>query len=405
MICCSDTNPLRAWRKTTVICWSSRGIHQTKGTLSRYFVTKSGKTHNYNMRLGLKKMSCWSNVIFFQTKIKQAQCLSGYSIYLHCYINSNTSRICMVTLTWCAWAASLLIFYTKVSLTSNNFWFRYLQNSCTRNNDLFNQSHRSCERQLSIEDSSFFDMDAFSSIEEVSPLFQQEQEGVDLTASLPKVDSFIIPKHEDSFYLKFMNLEDLKTPTENENPVRLKRWLKRQDRELCDLVLTFNSGVENHLFNCLEKCEKSRSFWNSIRSHMQTDRKPQYLQERYRKLCSNQKLNQKELSLLSDKYDKTSVDKFRILFPGKSAETLKTLINQFKARDSERINTWQGNPTKNIVKVDPFDKCWITSDVPESDQNWPSINSKLEYLFRFLSIFHLSHETNLPISILSILKY
>jgi hypothetical protein len=116
------------------------------------------------------------------------------------------------------------------------------------------------------------------------------------------------------------------------------------------------SGVSKHLVKgCLQVSEETRNSWNVIRSTLKTSRSIDWLQSRYFKLLGNQSLNTKEMSLLSDKYDTIPVEKFRVIFPGKSKETLATLIESFKARatlkaqDFKKLNT--NSKTKNSNKV------------------------------------------------------
>jgi hypothetical protein len=116
------------------------------------------------------------------------------------------------------------------------------------------------------------------------------------------------------------------------------------------------SDVSEHLvISNLQVSEKSKDVWYIIRSMLKTSRSIDWLQSRYFKLLGNQCLNTKEMCLLSDKYDTIPVEKFMVVFPGKSKETLNTLIKSFKARatlkaqDFKKLNT--NSKTKNSEKV------------------------------------------------------
>lgn len=74
-----------------------------------------------------------------------------------------------------------------------------------------------------------------------------------------------------------------------------------------------------------------------IKDKLQTSRSIDFLQSRYYKLLSNQKLNSKEAALLADKYDTVSIDKFMVIFPGKTKETLTSLISELRSKERKRI--------------------------------------------------------------------
>jgi hypothetical protein len=182
-----------------------------------------------------------------------------------------------------------------------------------------------------------------------------------LLDDFPKVESFILPKEEDNLYSNKTSVNhtiDLQTPTGSKSHKRLRRWLKCEDRKMIQVIsdLTFMRGVSDNLVkDCIEVSEETRNIWNVIRSMLKTSRSIDWLQSRYFKLLGNQSLNTKEMSLLSDKYDTIPVEKFMIVFPGKSKETLTTLIESFKARatlkaqDFKKLNT--NSKTKNSSKV------------------------------------------------------
>lgn len=163
---------------------------------------------------------------------------------------------------------------------------------------------------------------------------------------LPKLDSFIIPKDEDDIMTKLnqIDLDQSKLSTVSRMPIdptkgRLKRWLKGQDRAMVKSILDLCEAEkvqESQLFENLEQSEDTKRVWTCIKDKLDTDRSIEFLQSRYYKLKRNQKLNNKEMSLLSDKYDQIPIKQLMVVFPGKSKETLLSLITQLKQKD--RVN-------------------------------------------------------------------
>lgn len=86
----------------------------------------------------------------------------------------------------------------------------------------------------------------------------------------------------------------------------------------------------------IKKSEDSLNAWSLVKSKLNTDRPIKFLQQRYQKLVKSQDLNQKELSLLSVQYNKLPIEKFMIIFPGKSFKTISNLIKKFEAKSIEK---------------------------------------------------------------------
>lgn len=93
-----------------------------------------------------------------------------------------------------------------------------------------------------------------------------------------------------------------------------------------------------HLLLDVEHHEDSKRAWEVLKTTMNTDRSIEFLQSRYRRLISNQKLNTKEMALLNDQFDKKSIEEFMIIFPGKSSDTLSMLISKLQKKHEEKVN-------------------------------------------------------------------
>lgn len=183
-------------------------------------------------------------------------------------------------------------------------------------------------------------------------------EMVNLLDEIPNIESFILPKSGDDLYSKLLyesnenHTIDVHNQSESETQnKRVKRWLKNEDRKLIQSIFELTSKKEidkNLLKSSLQLNKEAGDAWNVIRSMLNTNRSIDFLQSRYYKLLSNQSLNTKEMSLLSDKYDAISVDKFMVIFPGKTKETLNTIIKSFKTRDAlKATNLKQFNADRN----------------------------------------------------------
>ena len=119
---------------------------------------------------------------------------------------------------------------------------------------------------------------------------------------------------------------------------RLKRWLKEQDRELfviiCELISS-HSVKEDVLSLDITQSKECKRIWKLIKSKIVTNRNAAFLQMRYLKLTKHQSFSSKDLNLLSFHYDKMSIEKLMIMFPGKSKDTITKMINSFKAKSEE----------------------------------------------------------------------
>ena len=136
----------------------------------------------------------------------------------------------------------------------------------------------------------------------------------------------------------FCNSSDLK---ESKESWRLKRWLKDQDRELFKVIyelIKSNTVSENSLSLDIDRFKESKQSWMLIKSKIITDRSISFLQMRYLKLTNNQKFNSKDLNLLSINYSKFSIENLMIMYPGKSKETILSLIKNFELKSEEAKN-------------------------------------------------------------------
>lgn len=68
---------------------------------------------------------------------------------------------------------------------------------------------------------------------------------------------------------------------------------------------------------------------------MNTEREIEFLQLRYRKLVRNQKLNKHELLYFSENYAHIPLEKFLIIFPGKSKHTISKLHEEFVQKEKK----------------------------------------------------------------------
>lgn len=223
---------------------------------------------------------------------------------------------------------------------------------------------------MSIDEDSFFDMEECSHHEENKSVngsvdIQKEEE---IISSLPKVESFIIPKKQDSFYLKFMTqepseMEDCSVSLNRElkNQPRMKRWLKKQDRKMVSLILDLtrtSPQLQHFILKNMKEEKETQTFWKVIKDRLNTSRSAGFLQSRYMKLLQNQKLNSKEFSLLADKYDEIPIEKFMIIFPGKSELTLRTLIEKLKEKD-EKIQQKRAKVEPYQANLEPWNSATI----------------------------------------------
>lgn len=103
--------------------------------------------------------------------------------------------------------------------------------------------------------------------------------------------------------------------------------------EIILALTTTNDVIDNFLAKDINSNDDVKSLWLTIRKRLGTKRSINFLQARYLKLKQNQALNTKEMSLLADKYDQIPIQKFMIIFPGKTKETLTQLIENFKTKD------------------------------------------------------------------------
>jgi hypothetical protein len=229
----------------------------------------------------------------------------------------------------------------------------YRQPSNQFEEDCSNDCRNSCIRQISDVSSDFFRLDNCSASEECDISENvEEREVTDLLKDLPQVESFIIPKKRDSFFTKFMEeVKDMNKANNNKELLvakqRMKRWLKNHDRKMFEIILALtasNDVVDNFLTKDLNSNDDIKSMWLTIRSKLGTKRSINFLQARYLKLKQNQRLNTKEMSLLADKYDQIPIQKFMIIFPGKTKETLTQLIETFKTKDIQE--------SQEIKKID-----------------------------------------------------
>lgn len=193
--------------------------------------------------------------------------------------------------------------------------------------------------------------------------------------SLPKIESFIIPKEENLGLFESQGTKSADSPWKAvklaiDKPKRLKRWLKDQDRKMIKIILDLsrtNDIDRRSLTSNISHNDEAMIAWWMIKNRMDTDRSIDFLQERYQKLISNQKLNSKELSLLHDTVvssskrencsisiehhlcDIPSLEELMIKFPGKTADTLNLLIEKIKA-----------NNEKNLIKENKLD--WMVDE-------------------------------------------
>ena len=193
--------------------------------------------------------------------------------------------------------------------------------------------------------------------------------------SLPKIESFIIPKEENLGLFESQGTKSADSPwkvvkSAIDKPKRLKRWLKDQDRKMIKIILDLsrtNDIDRRSLTSNISHNDEAMIAWWMIKNRMDTDRSIDFLQERYQKLISNQKLNSKELSLLHDTVvssskrencsisiehhlcDIPSLEELMIKFPGKTADTLNLLIEKIKA-----------NNEKNLIKENKLD--WMVDE-------------------------------------------
>jgi hypothetical protein len=195
---------------------------------------------------------------------------------------------------------------------------------------------------------------------------------VNLADDLPKVDSFIIPKDDQFNFISSLS-DDVSALSHVESeatehgsvandailsvhkPKRLKRWLKNQDRNMVKIILELQKSdniSHEEIVRDVAHSDESKHIWTIIKNKLDTDRSIEFLQCRYHKLTSNQRLNSKEMILLSDKYDKVSVDEFMVIFPGKTRDTLQTLVNKMSVKDQETLNKAE-KLTKIIDGVHP----------------------------------------------------
>jgi len=117
---------------------------------------------------------------------------------------------------------------------------------------------------------------------------------------------------------------------------RVKRWLKDEDRNLVNIILTLEASHEldcQTLFDKIHKNTATLESWNKIKSHMNAEREIEFLQLRYRKLIRNQKLNKHELLYFTENYNSIPLDDFQIIFPGKSKSTLNKLLANVTAQE------------------------------------------------------------------------
>jgi hypothetical protein len=126
--------------------------------------------------------------------------------------------------------------------------------------------------------------------------------------------------------------------SESSQKQRMKRWLKDEDRQLVIAILKLEKDHEISspcLFDKITKNEATKESWIKIKTQMNTERELEFLQLRYRKLVRNQKLNKHELLYFSENYSIIPLEKFIIIFPGKSKHTLSKLIEEFIAKEQK----------------------------------------------------------------------
>ncbi|CAI2362617.1 unnamed protein product [Moneuplotes crassus] len=153
-------------------------------------------------------------------------------------------------------------------------------------------------------------------------MFRNEKELKDLLASTQQNTDNIFPSSQCLGTLK-----------------RMKRWLKDEDRCLIHAILKLtkeNSSIEEELLGNIDCSKDTRNLWICIKNCLHTSRSIYFLQTRYRKLVKNQKLNSKEVALLADKYDIIPIERFMVIFPGKTRETLTNLISKLCSEDTNK---------------------------------------------------------------------
>ena len=169
----------------------------------------------------------------------------------------------------------------------------------------------------------------------------KEEFNEELVYGIPKVESFILPKDQDSLFETMMERKtkadySISLDTCTKSSKRIKRWLKDEDRKLIHIILELknkNNISESQFKGDLSSNEENKKLWTFIKNSLHTSRSMEFLQSRYYKLLSNQKLNTKEKMLLSDEYDSMSIDQLMVKIPGKTKETLSKLVSELKAKD------------------------------------------------------------------------
>ncbi|CAI2361621.1 unnamed protein product [Moneuplotes crassus] len=203
-------------------------------------------------------------------------------------------------------------------------------------------SMNSCKQLYSDVSSCFFDCEVGSG--DKMPHFLKNNENTETVEVFPNNKSFILSDKGDSFNNTLLegashdeNLISSKKSTKSTK--RIKRWLKDEDRTLISIILGLikeNSLIEEELRGSIETNTDTKNVWMFIQNKLHTSRSLDFLQSRYYKLLSNQKLNSKEAALLADKYDTVSIEKFMVIFPGKTRETLTSLISELRSKERKR---------------------------------------------------------------------
>ncbi|CAI2367194.1 unnamed protein product [Moneuplotes crassus] len=198
---------------------------------------------------------------------------------------------------------------------------------------------------------------------------------------IPEAESFIQNENEGDPFRKIFcssntgssySVETLSEGTST-NKSRANRWLKWQDRKLVKTILTLQQQERIYpelLFDNINKNSTTKSYWDLVKTGVETNRSLGFLQTRYRKLLRNQELNRHEKLYFEENYTKYTIEEFQILFAGKTKSTLVSLKAQLEKKSAlnskadkildmlpqKRSEIIETLPTSNLVSTMMFKK-------------------------------------------------
>lgn len=201
----------------------------------------------------------------------------------------------------------------------------------------------------------------FPDIPEAEPFMQNENEG-------DPFGKIFCTSNTGSSY----SIETLSEGTST-NKSRANRWLKWQDRKLVKTILTLQKQERifpELLFDNINKNSTTKSYWDLVKTGVETDRSLGFLQTRYRKLLRNQELNRHEKLYFEENYTKYTMEEFQILFAGKTKSTLASLKAQLEKKSTlnskaeeildmlpqKRSEIIEVLPTSNLISTMMFKK-------------------------------------------------